>query len=422
MYQLQPKDSQELSYHNTDTRDSYFTKTLIESSYPAPRSGVKVFCCDPRVIVNTKLPEFFLTHCEIRMFDVDGVEVSYSIPSAIIKQPSIKVKKSDLLRWLRAFIRKNRVSFFVDCEGEYIESTMYVECGHCQVCLERKRHHFTSLCTMEAQQHDSLPLFITLTYHDDCLPEKGLNNIDVQKYLKRVRRGLDKRHIIHNLKYAYCGEYGPSTGRPHYHLLLYGFPSQGKFKNYFEVDSYLRKKWNFGFVLVKPVTSIDGVSKYIGKYMTKAGKITPDFYDVRPFVRHSTNMGVSFVKKVAEKVIDNGYQQIQYKDKFSGKLSNLPLTKYYINKVMPGISQLNVEVRNSNLIWKSFEEQTCLIENYLPEELKPQFDESSYISNQLLRDKWYNGLFEALPEVDPHERAYALKIKNDKIYNKQTLL
>ena len=422
--QFQHSVSQQDGLHNRPTRttdesvtnNSWFSSSLISASLPTPVDGVKPFCCEPRIIVNTKLPSFFCEFGNLLAFDIYCKQVSYVIPRCIVNEPSVKVKKADLLRWLSSFIRKSQISYFV-CEdsGEMMSSTMYVECGKCACCLERKRHHFSSLCEMESQQHDKLPLFITLTYHDDNLPCEGLRNSDVQKYFKRIRRTLDKRHISHNLRYAYCGEYG-SQSRPHYHVLLYGFP-EDSFTNFLKVEFFLRKKWNLGFVLIKPVDNVTNVAKYIGKYMTKAGKQTPDCYEIAPFVRHSVNMGVDFVRSVVTPVAKNGYQQLFYKDKFSGKLCNLPFTKYYINKVYPGVSQCKVEDRNSNLLYTR---SSLFGDSYFASELRPYVDMSSYVDNQVIRDRWYQGLFDSLPDISPVERAYNLSKSHDRLLYKQT--
>jgi len=56
-----------------------------------------------------------------------------------------------------------------------------------------------------------------LTYRD--LPEGGsLRYVDVQLFLKRLRRALAPKRI----KFFCAGEYG-SLGRPHYHLCLFGY-------------------------------------------------------------------------------------------------------------------------------------------------------------------------------------------------------
>lgn len=59
--------------------------------------------------------------------------------------------------------------------------------------------------------------FLTLTYSDENLPPHGsLRPRDMQLFWKRVRKaGLSGRH-------GEVGEYGETTGRPHYHAAAFG--------------------------------------------------------------------------------------------------------------------------------------------------------------------------------------------------------
>lgn len=60
---------------------------------------------------------------------------------------------------------------------------------------------------------------------DDCLHRvcysQSLDYSDVQKYFKRIRRRLEYRAgKVVEMSYLICGEYGPQTSRPHYHVLF----------------------------------------------------------------------------------------------------------------------------------------------------------------------------------------------------------
>lgn len=74
---------------------------------------------------------------------------------------------------------------------------------------------------LEATQHGE-NCFLTLTYNDDNLPDdKSLNPKHVQDFLKRLRRRIEPKKI----RYFAVGEYGETTHRPHYHLVLFGHPT-----------------------------------------------------------------------------------------------------------------------------------------------------------------------------------------------------
>lgn len=101
-----------------------------------------------------------------------------------------------------------------------------IPCGQCIGCrLERSRQWAMRLMH-EAQFHNQ-SCFITLTYDDKNIPENGtLVKSHFQLFLKRLRKRLGG-----NIRYFHCGEYGETSGRPHYHACLYGcdFASDRKF-------------------------------------------------------------------------------------------------------------------------------------------------------------------------------------------------
>lgn len=69
---------------------------------------------------------------------------------------------------------------------------------------------------------------LTLTYDEDHVPRHGaLDHEDVQGFMRRLRSRRDRAAARQGLKadpikFFMCGEYGPKTLRPHYHLVLIG--------------------------------------------------------------------------------------------------------------------------------------------------------------------------------------------------------
>lgn len=57
--------------------------------------------------------------------------------------------------------------------------------------------------------------FITLTYDDLNEPKSGVSKDVLQKFNKRCRK-------LQQYRYYAVGEYGGKTGRPHYHLIMFG--------------------------------------------------------------------------------------------------------------------------------------------------------------------------------------------------------
>lgn len=124
----------------------------------------------------------------------------------------------------------------------------------------------------EAHSHE-LSAFITLTYDDKHIPANGsLKKDDVQRFLKRLRH-----HIKVKIKYYYCGEYGPTTNRPHYHVCLFGYDFADKilWKRNANGDNVytsaqLQQLWPLGHSTTGTLTwnSAAYTARYIMKKMT----------------------------------------------------------------------------------------------------------------------------------------------------------
>lgn len=114
--------------------------------------------------------------------------------------------------------------------------------------------------------------FITLTYNDEHLPERGLKHKDFQNFMKRLRKK-------HKTLYYMAGEYGEINGRPHYHAGLFGLDWEDKIyqqttasgeKIY--TSEALSKLWGMGYASTAAVT-FESMA-YVARYCLK--KITGD--------------------------------------------------------------------------------------------------------------------------------------------------
>lgn len=149
----------------------------------------------------------------------------------------------------------------------FYENGLEVPCGKCLACRIKKRSEWTMRLIQELSYHDDA-VFVTLTYSDDHLPEnESLVKSDLQKFIKRLRKNLDKP-----IKYFACGEYGDKTERPHYHLIIYGLGLKPQDKQLI-IDAWQYADWNVdtirrkSFGLVEP-KSIAYVAQYIDKKFT----------------------------------------------------------------------------------------------------------------------------------------------------------
>ncbi|MCL2182850.1 MAG: hypothetical protein FWB85_05200 [Chitinispirillia bacterium] len=100
---------------------------------------------------------------------------------------------------------------------------MFVDCGHCRSCRLKRRAEWSLRMKHETSTSGGLALFIMLSYDGDHLPKGGtLVKKDLQDFFKRLRINLQRDGDNSKFKYYACGEYGPQTCRPHYHLIIIG--------------------------------------------------------------------------------------------------------------------------------------------------------------------------------------------------------
>lgn len=175
-----------------------------------------------------------------------------------------------------------------------------VPCGNCIGCRLEYSKQWANRCMMEAQYHDR-NCFITLTYDEEHVPTASyrlsgklasvpaltLCRRDLQLFFKRLRKSFPGVCI----RYFGCGEYGPQTLRPHYHVILFGIDFEDKVLyrksktlNDMFTSEQLNKAWSFpprrgesyspdslpsvaGLATVQPMTW--ETCAYTARYVTK---------------------------------------------------------------------------------------------------------------------------------------------------------
>lgn len=224
-----------------------------------------------------------------------------------------------------------------------------VPCGKCDGCRHVRSLAVSSRLSLEMQYH-KYGVFFTLTYADPFLPfmsydkesrifyrssseeafsfddfDSGLcwsfpymstdsldlvnlqtskygavpclRKADVQKFMKRLRITINRTfHEKIQIYYAICGEYGPTTFRPHYHGLLLFDDSRLASK----IAEILRKVWYFGSV-VSRFTGDGEKSDYVTRYINSVSCLPSIFRprEICPFllVSKSYPCGFSAVSK-----------------------------------------------------------------------------------------------------------------------------
>lgn len=95
---------------------------------------------------------------------------------------------------------------------------MPIPCGQCIGCRLQRAGEWASRAMHEKRMHDE-SAFLTLTYRNEdlTLTKDGATLVkrDLQLFMKRLRKERPS-----GLRFLACGEYGETTNRPHYHVLL----------------------------------------------------------------------------------------------------------------------------------------------------------------------------------------------------------
>lgn len=99
----------------------------------------------------------------------------------------------------------------------YYKSIIPVPCGRCAGCRMDYSRDWADRCCLEVMAGDlKSSYFLTLTYDDGHIPPNGsVEYYDVQLFLKRLRKRVG------SFRYFGASEYGDTTFRPHYHIILF---------------------------------------------------------------------------------------------------------------------------------------------------------------------------------------------------------
>lgn len=204
----------------------------------------------------------------------------------------------------------------------------FVSCRKCSECRMARSKEWAVRCYFEAKTHFD-NCFITLTFDKESNPEI-LDKKYLQDFFKRFRKSISPVKI----KYFACGEYGPRTLRPHFHILVFGynFPDR-KFhsksnKGYpIFISAELSKLWKFGYHTIQDVSFNTAV--YTALYASKSYKKLPyPLYEHPEFNLMSQGIGVEEIAKKIEVYLETDEIFI---DGHSYKIPNAVLNKLFID-------------------------------------------------------------------------------------------
>lgn len=107
------------------------------------------------------------------------------------------------------------------CKNPFQQGVRLFDCGNCIPCRIKRRRTWTHRILLEASQSVD-NAFITLTYSDETLPSSlSLMPEHLQLWLKKFRKAISPARV----RFYAVGEYGEQTQRPHYHVILFGYPN-----------------------------------------------------------------------------------------------------------------------------------------------------------------------------------------------------
>lgn len=236
------------------------------------------------------------------------------------------------------------------CRNPFVKAGAAFPCGNCEPCLFNRKRLWKHRIMLERMCHH-YACFVTLTYNDDDLPkDEGIAVLrpkHMQDWLKRLRERVDFKFRFYGV-----GEYGSKSDRPHYHIMLFGYPScvfnrtrgvggvdrrlyphvEPDALNCCDVCKLVQETWGMGNVdlgLVEP-DSAAYVCDYTLKRMTKHDDVrlngrTPEFcrMSLRP------GIGAEAMWDVASDLMQNGLEdRIDVPTSLVHGKQNLPLGRY----------------------------------------------------------------------------------------------
>ena len=272
-------------------------------------------------------------------------------------------------------------------------SIVFVACGKCKACQNTRALTWQKRLELEVSGFKHL-YFVTLTYDDDhlhvILPNYNrsflighdldiaipfdsvsegsfifdhkevtnfeylnsrpffpvLNKRDVSSFMKRLRSmihyNITKFNIQENEKIRFfaCGEYGETTFRPHYHILLW-FNSEFINSHIFE---YISSCWQSGSNTTKAADP--HVAQYVTKYLNRSGCL-PEVYlseQIRPFTICSKRPFISydsFDKKEIQRLFFSSAVEFSVFDYSKRKPCYVRLWRSFESRLFPKIKGYN---------------------------------------------------------------------------------
>lgn len=243
-----------------------------------------------------------------------------------------------------------------------IDGILYgYQCNQCNGCKKTNTSQWTARLANEASEHEQA-IFLTLTYDEETLPLDGsLVKEHPQAFMKRLRKKISPKKV----RFYTAGEYGKGEqvllqrfGRPHYHLLIFGWEPGDKEListaggQFLYTSEIIEKTWGKGHCPFGDVTPQSCM--YVAQYTQKKvyGKNQkPEHYTVsNPFTGEIVEMEPEFATMSRKPGIGLKYFERWFSDFFPSdfhirKGQKIAVPKYYLDKLEMVNPEMHQEIK-----------------------------------------------------------------------------
>lgn len=267
--------------------------------------------------------------------------------------------------WSRELTRNGKRKLVSKKQDAHSPAPIRRPCGNCIPCRIDEARQWATRCTHEHMMHkqQATGSFLTITYDDDNLPRgNSLDRDALVRFMKRLRKKMEKHEKRHKIpvrpiRFFACGEYGDTTLRPHYHVLLlsHDIPQRKLWKRTpaghdLYRSQWLQEVWEMGNIDIGTVTTqtIRYATQYVLKKVT--GEPAAEYYGGREpeFITMSRNPGLghAFYMKHAHQLYAHDYCIID------GKQTPLPeyYDRMYFRLDAMGLAEIKKQRRRKSML------------------------------------------------------------------------
>jgi hypothetical protein len=168
------------------------------------------------------------------------------------------------------YLPLSRQKLRFDAPPDFRWRRIELPCGKCVQCRKARAGDWVTrlLCEWKFHERGS---FLTLKFRPEERPQSlEAAYPDFQAFIRRLRKAIAPCRV----RFAVCGEHGPVTGHPHFHVLVFGWQdasdwepvARGRAVCY--SSAFLQSLWPRGWLTVGPVE--DGCIAYVAGHAQKA--------------------------------------------------------------------------------------------------------------------------------------------------------